>query len=128
MAQARPLRRENGQLYRCSHRPGDTRVSPPYELEEVERNAYSLHREGLHFSVERNTITIHSTDASPANRLPPPLTLAKGRHTIHSRVIPFREGDQSGRKWRETLGELIAVVMFGKTKDGVPFPPLSLSE
>lgn len=121
-----PLPRdEDGLLYRCSYRPGDTAVAPPYELEEDPeedengRRTYSLHGPNLHFRVDHSVIHILTSDANPGNNIPEPQTQVKTNgETVHSRPVPFPEDDKSRQLWLRKLGEYIAAVMFGKLRTG----------
>ncbi|KZV71038.1 hypothetical protein PENSPDRAFT_684908 [Peniophora sp. CONT] len=104
-------RNEDGLLYRCSYRPGDTEVAAPYELEEDPeedengRRTYSLHGPNLHFRVDHSVIHILTSDANPGNNIPQP----------HTRARP--KDDKSREMWLRKLGEYIAAVMFGKLKN-----------
>ncbi|VDC00503.1 unnamed protein product [Peniophora sp. CBMAI 1063] len=121
---------ENGhRLYRSSYRPGDTLVAPPYELHEDSPGLYSLHDPNLNFRVDKNVITILTSNASPGNKLPSPRSSKIGHmHRRHSRVVPFPEGDESRSNWLGVLGQLIAAVMFGKTKSSGLAVPFELSD
>ena len=111
------LRDQNDRLYRSSYRLGDTQVAPPYELDEVRPGVYNLHHPSLRFRVDHNIITILDSDANPGANIPKPRnSRPKERRDgiTHSRAIPFPAGNESRDEWLHTLGELIAVVMFGK--------------
>ncbi|KZV71035.1 hypothetical protein PENSPDRAFT_650938 [Peniophora sp. CONT] len=114
-------RNEDGLLYRCSYRPGDTDVVQPYVLEEDPEEdenglrTYSLHDPDLHFQVDHSVIHILASDANPGNNVPGPHTIVgRDGETVHSEVIPFPDGDIPREEWLQTLGEYIAAVMFGR--------------
>ena len=111
------LRDQNGRLYRSCYRLGDAQVVPPYELDEVRPGVYNLHDPSLCFRVDHNIITILDSDANPGANIPKPRdsTPKERRNGVtHSRAIPFPVGSESRDEWLRTVGELIAVVMFGK--------------
>ena len=111
------LRDQNGRLYRSCCRLGDAQVAPPYELDEVRPGVYNLHDPSLRFRVDHNIITVLDSDANPGANIPKPRNSQpkKRRDSVtHSRAIPFPAGNESRDEWLHTVGELIAVVMFGK--------------